>query len=182
MKHLYPLKLSYVTKSPLWGGKRLLDGWGMQADADTVGEAWMLTVREKEMSVIENGGCTGMSIREYIDAYGNSVVGSYYTGGDFPLLVKLIDACDKLSVQVHPNDDYASRVENDRGKTEMWYIVEADEGAEIIYGLKDGMTAEEFRDMVRAGKLSEVSLTAGGEVPFLVTTIPLSFHAELKIP
>ena len=52
MKHLYPLKLSYITKSPLWGGRRLLDGWGMKADADTVGEAWMLSVRNKEMSVI----------------------------------------------------------------------------------------------------------------------------------
>lgn len=154
MNHLYPLKLSYITKSPLWGGKRLLDGWGMKAEADTVGEAWMLTVRDKEMSVIENGDCAGMTVREYIDRYGNAVVGASHTGGDFPLLVKLIDACDKLSVQVHPNDDYAARVENDRGKTEMWYIVEADEGAEIIYGLKDGMSAAEFRDMVRAGKLS----------------------------
>lgn len=155
MKHLYPLKLSYITKSPLWGGKRLLDGWGMTAEADTVGEAWMLTVRDKEMSVIQNGACADMTMREYIDTYGNEVVGTTHKGGDFPLLVKLIDACDKLSVQVHPDDDYASRVENDRGKTEMWYIVEADEGAEIIYGLKDGLSAEEFREMVRAGKLSE---------------------------
>jgi mannose-6-phosphate isomerase len=155
MKHLYPLKLSYITKSPLWGGKRLIDGWGMQADADTVGEAWMLTVRDKEMSVIQNGSCAGMTVREYIDTYGDKVIGSSFAGGDFPLLVKLIDACDKLSVQVHPNDDYASRVENDRGKTEMWYIVEADEGAEIIYGLKDGMTAEEFRAAVREGKLAD---------------------------
>lgn len=155
MKHIYPLKLSYITKSPLWGGKRLLDGWGMQADADTVGEAWMLTVRDKEMSVIQNGACAGMTVREYINTYGNEVVGSMYDGGDFPLLVKLIDACDKLSVQVHPDDDYAARVENDRGKTEMWYIVEADEGAEIIYGLKDGMSAEQFRTMVRDGHLAD---------------------------
>lgn len=155
MNHLYPLKLSYITKSPLWGGKRLIDGWGMKTDAETVGEAWMLTVRDKEMSVIGNGACAGMTVREYIDTYGNGVVGSAHAGGDFPLLVKLIDACDKLSVQVHPDDDYAARVENDRGKTEMWYIVEADEGAEIIYGLKDGMSAEQFRDMVRNGKLSD---------------------------
>ena len=144
MKYLYPLKLSYITKSPLWGGRRLLDGWGMKADADTVGEAWMLSVRAKEMSVIQNGDAAGKTMREYIDEHGPAVIGTAYAGGDFPLLVKLIDACDKLSVQVHPNDDYAARVENDRGKTEMWYIVEADEGAEIIYGLKDGMTAEEF--------------------------------------
>lgn len=155
MKHLYPLKLSYITKSPLWGGKRLIDGWGMNTDADTVGEAWMLTVRDKEMSVIQNGACAGMTVREYIDTYGGEVVGAAHTGDDFPLLVKLIDACDKLSVQVHPNDDYAARMENDRGKTEMWYIVEADEGAEIIYGLKDGMSAAEFRSMVRQGLLSD---------------------------
>lgn len=156
MKHLYPLKLSYITKSPLWGGRRLLDGWGMRAEADTVGEAWMLSVRAKEMSVIQNGSEAGKTMREYIDQHGaKAVVGTAFGGGDFPLLVKLIDACDKLSVQVHPNDDYAARVENDRGKTEMWYIVEADEGAEIIYGLADGMTAEEFRAAVREGKLAD---------------------------
>ena len=155
MKYLYPLKLSYITKSPLWGGRRLLDGWGMRAEADTVGEAWMLSVRAKEMSVIQNGELAGKTMRQYIDEFGPSVIGTAYAGGDFPLLIKLIDACDKLSVQVHPNDDYAARVENDRGKTEMWYIVEADEGAEIIYGLKDGMSAEEFRSAVREDKLAD---------------------------
>ena len=155
MNSLYPIKLTYITKSPLWGGRRLLDGWGMKADADTVGEAWMLSVRKKEMSVIENGDFAGKTMQAYIDECGPAVIGTAYAGGDFPLLVKLIDACDKLSVQVHPNDDYAARVENDRGKTEMWYIVEADEGAEIIYGLKEGMTAEEFRAAVREGKLSD---------------------------
>ena len=155
MNPLYPIKLSYITKSPLWGGRRLLDGWGMQADADTVGEAWMLSVRKKEMSVIQNGDFAGKTMQEYLDVCGPAVIGTAYEGGDFPLLVKLIDACDKLSVQVHPNDDYAASVENDRGKTEMWYIVEADEGAEIIYGLKDGMTAEEFRTAVREGKLAD---------------------------
>lgn len=157
MKHLYPLKLSYVTKSPLWGGTRLIDGWGISAPAGnaTIGEAWMLTVREKDMSIIQNGPLAGMSMKEYISAYGANVVGTAYDGGDFPLLIKLIDACDKLSVQVHPDDTYAATVENDRGKTEMWYIVEAEEGAEIIYGLKDGMSAEEFRTAVRAGRLSD---------------------------
>jgi mannose-6-phosphate isomerase len=127
----------------------------MSAEADTVGEAWMLSVRAKEMSVIQNGDAAGKTMRQYIDEFGPRVIGTAYAGGDFPLLIKLIDACDKLSVQVHPNDDYAARVENDRGKTEMWYIVEADEGAEIIYGLKDGMTAEEFRAAVREGKLAD---------------------------
>ena len=156
MNAKYPLKLSYITKSPLWGGRRLLDGFGLNAPSDTVGEAWMLSVREKEMSTIQNGCASGMTMRQYIDELGDaSVIGTAFTGGDFPLLIKLIDACDKLSVQVHPDDDYAARVENDRGKTEMWYIVEADEGAEIIYGLKDGISSEDFRAAVRAGKLAD---------------------------
>ena len=172
MNHLYPLKLSYVTKSPLWGGTRLLDRWGIEAPANqsTIGEAWMLTVREKDMSVIQNGALAGMTMREYIDTYGNGVVGSSFAGGDFPLLIKLIDACDKLSVQVHPDDDYAARVENDRGKTEMWIIVEADDGAEIIYGLKDGLSAEQFCTAVREGRLSETMHhcpVKAGEVYFI---------------
>lgn len=172
MQHLYPLKLSYVTKSPLWGGTRLLDRWGIQAPAgqSTVGEAWMLTVREKDMSVIQNGALAGMTMRQYIDTYGNGVVGEAFAGGDFPLLIKLIDACDKLSVQVHPDDTYAARVENDRGKTEMWIIVEADDDAEIIYGIKDGMSAEQFRDAVRDGRLSETMHhcpVKAGEVYFI---------------
>ena len=75
-----------------------------------------------------------------------------YLGTDaagFPLLIKLIDACDALSLQVHPDDTYAARVENDRGKTEMWYIVEADEGAELIFGLQDGVTREDFAKAVK---------------------------------
>ncbi|MBQ7338095.1 MAG: class I mannose-6-phosphate isomerase [Clostridia bacterium] len=172
MQHLYPLKLSYVTKSPLWGGKRLLDGWNISAPAgqDTIGEAWMLTVREKYMSVIQNGTLQGMTMRQYIDTYGNGVVGESFNGGDFPLLIKLIDACDKLSVQVHPDDDYAARVENDRGKTEMWVIVEAADDAEIIYGLRDGMSARQFRTAVREGRLSETMHhcpVKAGEVYFI---------------
>ena len=155
MTPLYPLKLSYVTKSPLWGGRRLIDEWGLSPASASIGEAWMLTVRDKEMSVIENGPEAGKTMRQYFADRGSAVIGLSYDGGDFPLLVKLIDARDKLSVQVHPDDAYAKRVENDRGKTEMWYIVEADEGAEIIYGLKDGMSAEEFRAAVREGKLAD---------------------------
>ena len=88
MNAKYPLKLSYITKSPLWGGRRLLDGFGMRAPADTVGEAWMLSVREKEMSVIQNGVASGKTMQQYIDELGaQSVIGTAFTGGDFPLLI-----------------------------------------------------------------------------------------------
>lgn len=167
----YPFLLSYVTKAPIWGGTRLLgDAWGKHADTPTVGESWELTVRAKEMSRIVNGPLAGKSLGDHIAENGNAVIGAGYTDKVFPLLIKLIDATDKLSVQVHPDDDYAARVENDRGKTEMWYIVEADPDAEIVYGLCDGVSAADFAAAVKAGKIGNVlkhQPVKAGEVYFI---------------
>lgn len=146
---LYPFKLSHVTKSPIWGGTRLLTDWGKQSDAETVGESWELTVRKQEKSVILNGVYAGRTLESVIEECGGNIIAPDFTGSEFPLLMKLIDARDTLSVQVHPDNDYAERVENDRGKTEMWYIVEADEGASLICGLQDGATSEDFAVAVR---------------------------------
>ena len=155
MNPLYPIKLSYVTRSPLWGGRRLLDGWGMKAEADTVGEAWMLSVRKKEMSVIGNGDFEGKTMQEYIDECGSAVIGTAYAGGDFPLLVKVIDACDKLSVQVHPDDEMARALENGVGKTEMWYVVKAESNAKIYCGVKNGVTKEDIKDAIEKNTLEK---------------------------
>ena len=146
---LYPFKLSHVTKSPIWGGTRLLSDWGKQAESETVGESWELTVRAKEKSVILNGVYAGRTLESVIEECGGNIIAPDFTGSEFPLLMKLIDARDTLSVQVHPDNDYAARVENDRGKTEMWYIVDADEGATLICGLQDGATSEDFAAAVR---------------------------------
>ncbi len=150
---LYPFKLTGVNKSPIWGGTRLITDWGKAPanGAETIGECWELTVRKQENSVIQNGSLAGKTLAEVIQTVGWDFVAPDYCGEGFPLLVKLIDAADRLSVQVHPNDDYAARVENDRGKTEVWYIVEADEGAEIICGLADGATNADFSAAVREG-------------------------------
>ena len=157
MEKFYPLFLSGVTKSPLWGGTRLPCEWNKcSPDGGIVGESWELTVRKKEMSTVTNGTLAGTSVDELLQEHPSELMGkSTVANGEFPLLIKLIDAADRLSVQVHPDDAYAARVENDRGKTEMWYIVEADEGAEIIYGLKDGISAEDFRTAVREGRLAD---------------------------
>ncbi len=145
---LYPFLLSSVTKSPIWGGRRLIDDWGKTADAETVGESWELTVRSGEKSVIRNGALKGRTLESVILEFGGNLIAPDFGNGEFPLLVKLIDAGDALSVQVHPDDEYAARMENDRGKTEMWYIVEADEGAELIFGLQDGATRDDFAKAV----------------------------------
>ena len=164
----YPLKLIPVAKSPIWGGTRLKTDWGVQTDAPTVGEAWALTVRKNEQNTVANGPWAGKPLGEVVGAFGESA-------GNFPLLVKFIDAADRLSVQVHPDDVCAAEVEHDRGKTEMWYVVEASAGAELVCGLRAGVTREAFAAAVRAGEtervLNRVPVRAG-ETYFIPAGLP----------
>lgn len=153
---LYPLKLSYITKTALWGGTRLRREWHKNSEFPVISESWELSVRPKEPSLIINGEAEGMKLEEYISACGNSIVSPSYDGSRFPLLIKLIDAADTLSVQVHPDDSYASEVEHDSGKTEMWYIIDADENSELIYGLKDGVSTSDFASAVRENRIGDV--------------------------
>ncbi len=156
MNYLYPLKLSCVPVNMIWGGSRLRDVFGKAGAGDKTGETWELSVREKQMCRIENGICKGMTIRDYIEKAGAATISPSYDGGRFPLLIKFIDAADRLSVQVHPDNEYATKVENDSGKTEMWYVIDAEPGAEIIYGFADGCGKEEFRKAFEEGRLEEV--------------------------
>lgn len=163
----YPYLLSYVTKDNIWGGTALLDpenGWNVKADTPVVGEAWKLTVRAKENSRILNGEYAGKELGEVLRV-SPELIGNAYKDPTFPLLIKLIDAQDNLSVQVHPDDAYAARVENDRGKTEMWVILDAKPGASIVYGLRDGLTAEDFKEAVMqkryASVLNEIPVKKG---------------------
>lgn len=144
MQTPYPIRLTPAVKSPIWGGTRLKTAWGVRTDAPTVGEAWVLCVRPGEQNRIENGPWEGRTLNEVVEQYGESA-------GQFPLLIKLLHAADTLSVQVHPDDDYAARVENDRGKTEMWHILEAEPGSELIFGIRPGYGKEKFAEAVRAG-------------------------------
>ena len=177
MRKLYPFFLSGVIKSPIWGGTRLPCEWNKCApDGGTVGESWELTVRKKEMSVIQNGTLAGVTVGELLRDNSSALMGkSTLPNGEFPLLVKFIDAADRLSVQVHPDDAYAARVENDRGKTEMWYIVDADEDAEIICGLADGFDNAAFRDALKNGELMSALKTQKvrkGETYFIPAGLP----------
>ncbi len=150
----YPLKLSYIAKSAIWGGSILEKEWGKVCEGDNIAETWELSVREKEMARIENGVASGMTLSEYFDAVGYDCVSESFKKGDrFPLLVKLIDAAAPLSVQVHPDDEYASAFENDSGKTEMWYVLSAKEGAELICGLREGVDSDGYRQAVAEGRI-----------------------------
>ncbi len=170
MTKLYPLKLTGVTKSPIWGGTRLLKDWNKCSDRETVGESWELTVRPQDMCCVANGEMVGKPFDALMEAWGADLTGRQMQVSEFPLLIKLIDAQDALSVQVHPDDDYAARVENDRGKTEMWYIVEADEGAELVCGLAEGVDRAAFAKAVAEGRISEAlhhQPVHAGEVYFI---------------
>ena len=151
----YPVKISYIAKSAIWGGSVLSEKWGKVSDGENIAETWELSVREKEMATVENGEGKGLTLAEYFEAAGYDCVSPDYKKGDrFPLLVKFIDAHDRLSVQVHPDDAYASAVHNDSGKTEMWYVVDAEEGAELVYGLAEGVDNKGFADAVARGEIS----------------------------
>lgn len=152
----YPLRLSYISKPAIWSGTRLVLEWGKQGDGGRIAETWELSVRDKEMATVRNGEAASMTLRAYIERCGSDCVSPQYRLEDrFPLLVKLIDAGDRLSVQVHPDDAYAERVERDSGKTEMWYIVDAEPEAAIIYGLRDGVSREDFAKAVEENRIGE---------------------------
>ncbi len=144
----YPLKLKPVTKYAIWGGKRIYEQYGIENPEEITAEAWMLSCRNDGVNVIENGEYAGMTLEEYIDKAGKQNV---FGKGDFPLLIKIIDALDKLSVQVHPDDAYATSHGLDAGKTEMWYILDAKPGAALVSGIKQGVTAKTVCEAAEKG-------------------------------
>lgn len=154
-KRPYPLLTEPIPKSIIWGGHKLKTKYNKKASFDSIAESWELCCRKDAVSVISNGEYKGMSLLEYLGD----------DGEDFPLLIKLIDAGDKLSVQVHPDDSEKDGNGRPIGKTEMWYIIEADPGAKLVYGLCDGVTAADFEAAVRSGRtekfLSFVSVKPG---------------------
>lgn len=143
------LKLSPAFKDYLWGGTKLKNDFGFQTDLDIVAEGWMLSCHKDGENYIENGVYRGKTLSEVIDILGKKSLGTNAEKFErFPILIKLIDAKKDLSVQVHPDNDYALRVEGEYGKTECWYILDCDEGAELIYGFKEPISNEEFRTRI----------------------------------
>lgn len=151
----YPLLLLPVTKKIIWGGTYLSENYNIGENGESIAEAWMMTSRPDGTNLIGNGDYKGMSVSEYIEMCSvDEVCGSFDA---FPLLIKLIDANDRLSVQVHPDDVYAKNNKLDAGKTEMWYVVDAKPGAKLVCGIKDktAPTYEEILSYNENGTLSE---------------------------
>ena len=154
---LYPMKLQAPLKDYIWGGTKLKTDYGKKTDLEKVSESWELACHKDGMSIIENGPEAGRTLKSYLDEAGPAVLGEHTKKFPyFPLLIKLIDAKDNLSVQVHPDNDYAMRVEGEYGKTEMWYIVDCEPGATLIYGFKHAISKEEFEKRIADNTLLEV--------------------------
>ena len=155
---MYPMKLIAPLKDYIWGGTKLKTAFGKKTDLEKVAESWQLSCHKDGSSIIENGEYAGKTLPEYIEAAGKEVLGTDCASFEyFPILIKLIDAKDNLSVQVHPDNEYAMRVEGEYGKTEMWYIVDCEPGATLLYGFQHEISKEEFARRIADNTLLEVT-------------------------
>ena len=154
---MYPLLLKPPIKDYLWGGTKLKTDFGFETDKDIAAEAWMLSCHNDGMNIVLNGGHKSKTINEVLDICGKSALGNKAERFSyFPILIKLIDAKQKLSVQVHPDDNYSLSVEGEYGKTEMWYVVDCEDGAELVYGFKENISKEEFEKRIKDNTLTDV--------------------------
>lgn len=153
-----PIKLTPAIKDYLWGGRRLITDFNKKTDLEKAAESWELSTHPDGESIVATGDFKGLTLTEYINKNGgNECIGSKAAEFDFfPILIKLIDAKDNLSIQVHPEDDYALRVEKEYGKTEMWYIVDCEEDAYLYYGLNREVSKEEFESRIKDNTLLEI--------------------------
>ncbi len=149
-------KLTPSCKDYIWGGNKLKTDFGKKFDGNPLAETWELSCHPDGPSYVTEDG-KELTLREYIDKHGKQVLGKNCEKfEDFPVLIKFIDAKGNLSVQVHPSDDYALKNEGQYGKTEMWYVVDCEEGACLYFGFKQDITTEEFEERIKNNTLLEV--------------------------
>ncbi len=157
---LYPLKFTPILKEKIWGGQKISTILNKQSgQLSNIGESWEISGIQDDMSVATNGFLAGNSLQELIEVYMGDLVGeSVYEkfGIEFPLLIKFIDAQDVLSIQVHPDDITSEERHKAYGKTEMWYVVEAEDGAELISGFKIDCNKQDYLTALHSGTLKDL--------------------------
>lgn len=159
MNTLYPLQFEPILKPKIWGGKKLHKILDKGAAFEALGESWEVSAVNTDVSIVKTGPLQGRDLKDLIDKFGADLIGEKNLkqgGGEFPLLFKFIDARENLSLQVHPDDKLAKKRHNSLGKTEMWYIMEADEGAGIYVGFKPGVGKAEYLEKLKEEKLQEI--------------------------
>ncbi|MHA7056304.1 type I phosphomannose isomerase catalytic subunit [Aquimarina sp. M1] len=155
----YPIKFEPILKEKIWGGNKLKNVLNKKTTKKSVGESWEISDVNQNVSVVSNGIAKGTSLRELIDYYQCSLLGkkNYQAfGKKFPLLIKFIDADKDLSIQVHPNDGMAKRKHGSFGKTEMWYVMQADKDANLIVGFEEEVSKQEYLDHLNNDNLEKI--------------------------
>ncbi len=172
---LYPLQFEPILKERIWGGTKLKDVLNKPISSSITGESWEISTVENDVSVIANGNFKGQNLNEIIANHPKAILGEkVYNqfGAQFPLLFKYLDAREDLSIQVHPNDELAKARHNSFGKTEMWYVMQADTDARLIVGFKEKSSKEEYKRQLENKSLLTILDTKKvnkGDVFFLNT-------------
>jgi len=184
---MYPLQFEPILKERIWGGEKLKTILNKPITSKITGESWELSTVEGDVSVVSNGELKGKSLMELIDESPNEILGTEVYkrfGKQFPLLFKYLDAREDLSIQVHPNDKLAKERHNSFGKTEMWYVTQADADARIIVGFKENSSKEEYLKHLNDKSLVSILDTVKakpGDVFFLETGTVHAIGAGLVV-
>jgi mannose-6-phosphate isomerase len=184
---LYPLQFEPILKERIWGGTKLKTILNKPITSDITGESWEISTVEGDVSVVSNGVLAGKSLNDLIQAAPEDILGTEVFnrfGKQFPLLFKYLDAREDLSIQVHPNDELAKKRHNSFGKTEMWYIMQADENSRIIVGFKEKSNATEYVENLKNKTLLSILddvIVKSGDVFFLETGTVHAIGAGLVV-
>lgn len=146
-----PIFFTPSYKDVIWGGNRISKIFGRNIEKNNIGESWEVSAHPNGLSLIKNGELKNKSLYDLFNDKDckTQIFGTHCTNLDkFPILAKFIDATSNLSIQVHPNDEYAIKNENDSGKTEVWYVMDCKEDAKLVYGLKENVTKENLKDAI----------------------------------
>ena len=174
MEGLYPLKFTPIYKDKIWGGNKIKEVLNKDyGQLPNCGESWELSGVEGNVSVVANGYLEGNTLEELVEIYMGDLVGDQVFdqfGIEFPLLIKFIDANDDLSIQVHPDDELSKQRHNAFGKTEMWYVIQADPGAKLQAGFNQQVDTEQYLQKLDSNRLTEIlnfEEVAAGDVYFI---------------
>lgn len=180
---MYPLKFTKVLKEKVWGGREFETFLGMALEpGKTFGESWEVSAHPNGPSVVADGPWAGKTLPELMAEHGAQLVGrDLYTRfqGKFPLLIKYLDIHDKLSIQVHPEDEYSLKHEGEFGKSECWYILHASPDAQLILGMAPGVTAEVFAERSKAGQWDGLFRNVAVATGDFLHVTPGTVHASL---
>jgi mannose-6-phosphate isomerase len=158
-KALHPLKFQPILKDKIWGGQKLNKHFNKASDSKILGESWEISTVPEDVSIVSNGELKGESLQQIVEDYQSELLGekNYKRfGNEFPLLIKFIDAKEDLSIQLHPNDELAKERHNSFGKTEMWYVMQADKDANLIVGFNQPMDKETYLKHLENKTLTEI--------------------------